>query len=334
MSKYYSSHKLFSHNAFLNIVMSGRGTGKSFEGKNLIIKNFLKDGSQSVYIRRTKVELDSVKKTYWNDIRNFYPNLEFEVKGDIGYIDGSEVVHFIPLSTSPNLKSASYPNVTLMLFDEYILTQTSFNRYLKNEMNLLFDLIETVFRSREKHKILLMANSVSYVNPLFSFFNIEPIHGERFSKYNDGLVCIEIFESPKFLEDKMKTKFAQLIKNTAYGKYAIGNETLEDTSDFIKKRTEGKYIFISAFKSNGFEVGVWLNQDTSEFFVDDKIDKSNPNKFTILIHDNEPGYLQLSEYRNSTWRVKHVKRAYNNANLFYSNQENKKFIQNNVIRFL
>ena len=159
-NKWYSPERLLSHNAFLNFVMSPRGNGKSYSAKKRIIKNFLKDGSQAVYVRRTKVEIDEVKDTFWNDISIEFPNLEFEVIGYIGYINNEEVVHFIPLSTSTNKKSASYPKVNFIVFDEYIITKTTYNRYLKNEMILFFDLIESVFRRRENCRVLLMANAV------------------------------------------------------------------------------------------------------------------------------------------------------------------------------
>lgn len=330
--KFYSSQKLLSYNAFLNFVMSGRGTGKSFEAKKIVIRNWEKDKSQSVYVRRTKVELKAIKDTYWNDISIFYPQYEFEVKGYTGYINDEPVVHFIPLSTSTSKKSSSYPLVKYIIFDEYIITKTTYNRYLNNEMTLLFDLIETVFRSRDNCRVLLLANSVSYVNPLFSFFDIEPKNKKRFNTYKNGLICVEIFESKSFIEDKVKTKFAQLIKGTIYSDYAIGNETLEDNTDFICDRY-GQLVFVSSFKSEGFEVGVWLDNQEHRYFVDERIDTTNKNRYAILLNDVEPNIFHVKDYRN-LWRVKEVKKAYNNANLFFSTQEVKKFMQNNVLKYL
>lgn len=333
MAKYYNSNTLFSHNALVNLVMSGRGTGKSYEGKKIVIRNWIKDKSQSVYVRRTKVELDGMKSTYWNDISLEYPHLEFSVKGDIGYINDEEVVHFIPLSTSLNKKSASYPLVKHIIFDEYIITHTSYTRYLKNEVTLLFDLIETIGRSRDNIKVLLLANSVSYVNPLFTFFNIEITDNKkRFHKFVDGLLCVELFESTEFIKDKVQTRFAKLIQNTAYSKYAIGNETLEDNTEFIKERQPVNYQYICTLKSNGFEVGVWINNTNCEYFVDKKIDTGNINKFTILISDNQQGYQNIREHRNS-WRIREIKKNFYNSNLYYCNQEVKKFMEN-VIKYL
>ena len=331
--KWYSPNRLLSHNAFINFVMSPRGNGKSYSAKKLIIKNYLKNGSQAVYTRRTKVEIDEVKDTYWNDIREEYPELDFKVEGYIGYINGDEVVHFIPLSTSTNKKSASYPLVKWIIFDEYIITKTTYNRYLKNEMTLLLDLIETVGRARNI-RVLLMANSVSFVNPLFSFFDIVPKEGQRFSKYKDGLICVEQFTSHVFMEEKKKTPFGRLIEGTNYSKYAIENEVLEDTNDFIKEREGAKYKFLACFKYEDFKIGVWENLENNELFCDERIDEDNINKFAMILEELEEGYLYYKGYRNVNLRIIKIKKSAIQGNLYFCSQEIKKIMQDRVIPYL
>lgn len=334
LEKWYNPNKLLSHNAFLNFVMSPRGNGKTYGSKKMIIKNYLKNGSQSVYVRRTKVEIDEVKNTFWNDISSEYPNLEFKVEGDIGYINGDEVVYFIPLSTSTNKKSASFPKVNWIFFDEYIITKTTYNRYLKNEMTLLLDLIETVGRSRENVRVLLMANAVSHVNPLFSFFDIEINENERFSKFKNGLICVEQFTSHVFIEEKKKTKFGKLIEGTKYSKYAIDNEVLEDTNEFIKDRENVKYKFLACFKYEQFKIGVWENLENGELFCDEKIDEDNVNKFAMLLNEIEEGYLYFRGYRSINSRIKRVRKANNEGNIYFCSQEIKKTMQERVLQYL
>lgn len=331
--KWYSPNRLLSHNAFINFVMSPRGNGKSYSAKKLIIKNYLKNGSQAVYTRRTKVEIDEVKDTYWNDIREEYPELDFKVEGYIGYINGDEVVHFIPLSTSTNKKSASYPKVNWIIFDEYIITKTTYNRYLKNEITLLLDLIETVGRDRNI-RVLIMANSVSFVNPLFSFFDIVPKENQRFSKYKDGLICVEQFTSHVFMEEKKKTPFGRLIEGTNYSKYAIENEVLEDTNDFIKEREGAKYKFLACFKYEDFKIGVWENLENNELFCDERIDEDNINKFAMLLEELEEGYLYYKGYRNVNLRIIKIKKSAIQGNLYFCSQEIKKIMQDRIIPYL
>ena len=333
IEKWYSPNRLLSHNAFINFVMSPRGNGKSYSAKKLIIKNYLKNGSQAVYTRRTKVEIDEVKDTYWNDIREEYPDLDFKIEGYIGYINGDEVVHFIPLSTSTNKKSASYPEVKWIIFDEYIITKTTYNRYLKNEMTLLLDLIETVGRDRNI-RVLIMANSVSFVNPLFSFFDIVPKEGQRFSKYKDGLICVEQFTSHVFMEEKKKTPFGRLIEGTNYSKYAIENEVLEDTNDFIKEREGAKYKFLACFKYEDFKIGVWENLENNELFCDERIDEDNINKFAMILEELEEGYLYYKGYRNVNLRIIKIKKSAIQGNLYFCSQEIKKIMQDRIIPYL
>lgn len=329
---YYSSNQLFSHNAPINFVMSGRGHGKSFEGKTRVIRNFLKDKSQTMYIRRNKIELDRVKDTYWNDIKEHYPNLDFKVKGDIGYINGEIAVYFLPLSTSTDLKSASFPKVTLFIFDEYLIPQSTYKRYLKNEMFLIFDIIETVLRMRENARFLFLSNSISYVNPFFTFFDIEIKDNKRFHKFKEGLICVEIYDNEEFKNKKKETWFSKLVEGTPYYNYAIENKVLEDNEDFIKGERKGEHIFVCSLYSNNYEVGVWINENV-EYYIDEKIDYNSKYRFAILNEDMKPHYTSIKAVHKN-WRVKKLKEEYSNANIYYSNQEVKKFFLNNCLKYL
>lgn len=333
MNKYYNIAPLLSHNAYISICFSGRGQGKSFQAKKKIINNFLKKGEQTVYCRRNKSELELVKDTFFNDIKDHYPDHEFTVEGFEGYIDGELAIYFIPLSVSSSLKSASFHGVTLFIFDEYVITKSSHNRYLKNEMTLLLDLWETIFRDREKSRVIILSNSVSFVNPLFSFFDIVPKQGQRFQKFKDGLIVLELFTSDKFVEEKLKTPWGRLVQGTTYGDYAIGNSTLEDNNDFIEPKPPGSYRFVASFKNEGFEIGVWYNKNTRSFYVDEKIDKLSIFRFGITADGVEPGIKRIKEYRK-TWQIKDTLKAYDNNNIAFISQEVKKFFINNVVKYL
>lgn len=333
LSKYYDLSRLLSHNSYISMCMSGRGTGKSFSAKKRAINNYIKRGEQTVYLRRSATEIDRIKDTYFSDIKNFFPELELEVSGYEGYINGELAIYFIPLSTSSTLKSASYPKVTLLIFDEYCITHTTHSRYLKNEMTLFFDIVETIFRDRRKANILILSNSVSFVNPIFSFFDIIPDPNVRFQKFKNNLITLELFTSEEFLKDKLKTPFAQLVSGTNYADYAIGNQTLEDNNDFIEKKPPGNYRFVSSFKRDNFEIGCWYNIDNKKYYLDEKIDTSSNFRFSITVEDVEPNIKLVKQYR-ATWHVKNVINAYNNYNLYFQTQEIKKFFQLSIIKYI
>lgn len=331
---WYSPNRLLSHNALINIVLSNRGAGKSFSAKERIIINYQKKGKQSVYVRRKVKEIDEIKKNFWDDMKAKYSHLELTTDGEVGYINGEPVVYFAALSTSSDLKSRAFPNVDLIIFDEYIITKTTHTRYLKNEMVLLFDLMETVFRIRDNGTVLLIGNAVSFVNPLFSFFDIEPDRTKRFQKFKGGLICLELFKSAKYIEQKKNTRFGMLVEGTTYGKYAIENETLEDTNEFIMNRGSFKYNFICVFKYESFKIGVWYCKEEDFYFCDEIIDNGSPHKFCMLLDEIEEGYQYFKTYRNVSYRIKNVKEASSIGNLFFCSQEIKKTMQNNILPYL
>lgn len=334
VKKWYSCNRLLSHNAFISFVMSPRGNGKSYSAKKLIIKNFLKSGAQSVYVRRKKTEIDEVKDTFWSDVSQEFPEHNFKIEGSVGYIDGKKVVYFIPLSTSPNKKSSSYPRVNLIVFDEYIITKTTYNRYLKNEVVLLLDLVETVFRTRTNGRVLMLANSVSYVNPFFSFFDIVPKQEQRFTKYKKGLICLELFTDNDFMEEKKNTPFGRLIEGTEYSKYAVENEVLEDTNDFICERGSFKYRYLACFKYEELKIGVWQNIEDESLFCDERIDNDNINKFCMTLEEQEEGFLYFKGYRNINLRLILIRNSKNEGNIYYETQEIKKIMQDRILPYI
>ena len=57
---YYNYNRILSYNAPVNILIGERGCGKSYGAKNYVIKQFLKNHSQFVYLRRYENELKAL----------------------------------------------------------------------------------------------------------------------------------------------------------------------------------------------------------------------------------------------------------------------------------
>ncbi|MGL5749009.1 MAG: phage DNA encapsidation protein [Paraclostridium sp.] len=338
MSIYYNSNDLFSRQSPVNFIIGERGNGKSFEFKKRIIKNNIDKGKQSIYIRRRKTDIDEVKDNFFDDIVEFFPNDEFMIKGDKGYINGNVAVHFIALSTSYKIKSKPFPLVTLLVFDEYIEPATKTPNYFKDDATKLLDLLNTVVRSRNDWKLILIGNAISYVNPLFSYYKIEikdpnkRFHSFKYSeKYNKNMITVELTETPDFQEQYSKTVMAELIGGTDYGNYAMKGEVYEDSIDFIKSR-QGNYIYICSFYSRGKEVGVWYDE-SGDLYIDETIEKTSSNKFSILDDDLKEGYFSVKS-RLKNWRIKEIKEKYRTGNIWYSSQEIKKFFTMYCIKYI
>ena len=319
---YYNSNELFSHNAFINFVMGVRGGGKSFDAKDRAIRNFLKNKKQCVYIRRTRTEIDLVKKTYFNDIQFKYPDVEFKVEGDVGFINGEIGIIFLPLSVSSNFKSSSYPDVNLIVFDEYVIAESVNKRYLKNEMVLLLELVETIFRMREG-KILFLGNAISYTNPLFTFFNIDISDtNKRFHKFKNGLIVVEIANNSEYITEKSKTNFFKLLEGTNYLQYAFNNIALEDDYSYIINKRPKRLDFIFTLRYNKNVFSIWLTKDT-KLYIDDIILPNSNKKYGVTNEDICEGYINYKN-ENCQYYCKILKQYFFNNELYFKNITIKK----------
>ena len=177
---YYDYDKISSYNATFNMIITNRGYGKTYGAKKRAINKFLKKGEQFIYVRRYKSELKKVKDKFFEKIKKEFEGHKFEIKGFTAYIDDKVAGYLIPLSTSLSEKSNEYPNVTTIIFDEFLIDK-AYIRYLDNEVETLLDLVYTVQRERENVRVYLLGNNVTTVNPYFDYFNINPNPSERFS---------------------------------------------------------------------------------------------------------------------------------------------------------
>lgn len=290
-SLYYNPNKLLSYNRLMNFVIGARGIGKSYAFKIHPIKRFLKHGEQFVYIRRYKEELRKIQQ-YFSDVAHEFPGVEFEVKGREFYINGEQAGFAIPLSQWQKEKSTSYPNVTTIIFDEFI-RQKDTSRYLPNEVEALLNLIDTIIRTRDNARVICLSNAVTITNPYFIYFKLTPDIERRFNAYDE--IIVEIPDSADFSEQRKKTKFGKLIKGTNYGDMAMDNEFTEDSQVFIERRSkDSKFKF--AFVYKGSKYGVWLDVTNGMMYISEKYDPSGRHVFSLTMDDLNSNSVYMRAY--------------------------------------
>lgn len=180
--KYYSLHDIESKNCDYNILVSGRGPGKSTAIVNHLIDAFCNDGSQFVRIARYDWEVSRTLMNQWFNSVNMThlqellgENYKVEFKGGVFYItDGSEsytMGYVVTLNNQDVFKSASYDLVTNIVFEEFV--QMSERDYIKGEIELFLSAISTIVRSRKNCKVWFIGNTLSKHNPYFDFFGID-----------------------------------------------------------------------------------------------------------------------------------------------------------------
>lgn len=313
-SLYYNPNKLLSYNRILNFVIGARGIGKSFAFKEYPINRFIKHGEQFIYVRRYKTELKKIGN-YFNDIMIKFPDHTFKVKGREFHIDGKLAGWAIPLSTWQSEKSNAYPNVTTIIFDEFIREKDK-TGYLANEAEALLNLMDTVFRGRDNVRCVCLSNAVSVVNPYFLYFNLVPDINKRFNAYES--IVVEIPESVDFAEERKKTKFGALISGTEYGEMSLDNKFVNDSDLFIERKTKGsRFNFAVVYK--GMTMGIWVDVKEGLMFVSNDYDPKSKEIFALSTDDLTENTMLLTGWKNH-YKLRKMVSAFTNGFLRFENQ--------------
>lgn len=245
--QYYDIGECLSRNAQLNFVVGPRGNGKTYSFKMWAVRDYLKTGGKFIYLRRYSNELQK-NDTFFSDIGKEYPNIQFRVNGmsceisremnDNGKPVWENFGYMVALSTSQQLKSVPFPDVTKILYDEFLL-DTGFVRYIPDEVTKFLDFIVTVDRFRDVGvRAFCMANSTSINNPYFAYFGIRVPENGEFFKTLGGQVVAQFPRSRAYVDEASLTDWGRLIDGSSYKQYALGNVFYDNTSLLLGRKGE------------------------------------------------------------------------------------------------
>lgn len=338
-SIFYNPERIISYNALLNLIIGERGVGKTFNFKVYAVKRFLNKHKQFAYIRRYDTDLEaSVGNTndnkFFEQIRSEFPDSEFKISKSKKvrklYIDNKLCGYALPLSAADSLKSSSYENVDTIIYDEFMLKEGSSQHYLRNEPEIILDLIETIGRLRDI-RIYCLGNAISSTCPLMAYFDLTLPYNTDIKTFKDGTIAVEYIKNEKYREVKKASRFGKLIDGTKYGKYAIDNEFLTDSKAFIKKKDKfAKFYFI--LYVNGRQYGIWRDFTNGYMYVSNDIDPNCPIKFAIHEEDHNESTV-FAKVRSNFW-FKQIINHYRMARLCFENQAVKNMFMQELNNYL
>lgn len=311
---YYDYRKLWSYNAVINFVVGGRGLGKTYGAKRQGIANCIKRGEQFIYLRRYKEELKAARATFFADIEAEFPDWDARIFGSVGQISPRMVrkdteddnewkkrqknrqwitcCYFVALSVAQSQKSVAFPKVTLIIFDEFIIEQSANVQYLKNEVTAFLNFYNTVDRGQDKTRALLLANSVTIMNPYFAKWEIRPDKMPEISTLYDGFICCHFPDSKDFQNSIYQTRFGKFIAGTEYAEYAVGNQFKDAHDKLIAEKTaNAKYKYTLETEEGTFSV--WYDMTLGTYFILAKR-PGNERVFTLLPENMDKGKIRVS----------------------------------------
>lgn len=283
MSMYYDPYTTLSRNRLFNFVLGPRGNGKSYGAKKVAIKKFINAGKQFVYIRRYDTEMPaSQMRNFFDDISVEFQDHEFSSGQGLFRIDGEIAGWYLALSKALMLKSIPFPNVDLIIFDEFIIN-VGFQRYLPNEVQTFFECYSTISRDRDV-PVLFLSNAVTFANPYFIYFNVSLEPGQTKKLTED--ISIELIRNEEYTNHVANTRFGKMIAGTKYGDYNMKNDFLLDTDTFVVNSLPKNGHYICTLAINGNEIGAYADHDTGFIFVSEMVDKTCQYRYALSLDDH------------------------------------------------
>ncbi len=324
---YYDPNKTLSRQRLFNFVVGARGCGKTYGAKKTVINKFLKTGKQFVYLRRYETELPAAEmRNFFDDVSVEFPGVEFKSYNGLFRINGEIAGWYFPLSKATMLKSIPFPNVWIIIFDEFII-EVGVYRYLPNEVRTFLECYSTVSRDRDIIALFL-SNAISMTNPYFLYFNLS-LNKNQTIKLTE-LISLELVQSVEYKNHVMNTKFGQLIANTDYGNYNMQNKFLLDTDSFIGDLPVGS-LYICTIIVDGREFGYYTAPEETQWYISDRIDRTSKRKYALNFKDHED-HTQLVAKSNPY--IRQMLDVYCQGNLRFTSVEVKNIISTTLRRLI
>lgn len=313
---YYDPNKTLSRQRLFNFVVGARGCGKTYGAKKTVIRNFLKSGKQFVYLRRYETEMPAAEMiNFFDDIAGEFPDAEFKAYNGLFRINGQIAGWYFPLSKATMLKSIPFPNVSLIIFDEFII-EVGIYRYLPNEVRTFLECYSTISRDRDV-PVLFLSNAITMTNPYFLYFKLGFEEGQtvKLTKF----ISVELIQSQEYVDHVKQTKFGQLIANTEYGQYNMQNKFLLDTETFLADMPAGT-SYICTFIVKNRDIGFYVSPQETLWYLSEKFDSTCRRKYALYFSEHDQNTVLVQ--RQNPY-IRQMLDSYCQGNLRFTSQETK-----------
>lgn len=184
--QYYSLKKIDQKQSHYAVIFGERSNGKTYAVLKKIIENWFRNKKQGAIIRRWQDDFKSKRgATMFNALNEVVQKESNGAFDHVDYYGGrfymtcwqvmpsgerKSIRDDVPfcygfaLSAMEHDKSTSYPDITIILFDEFITR----DMYLNDEFILFMNVVSTIVRQRRDVKIYMLGNTVNKFCPYFA----------------------------------------------------------------------------------------------------------------------------------------------------------------------
>lgn len=194
-SNFYSLSRILKQDAVYNVIMGERSNGKTYACLEYGLRRFWETGEQLAIVRRWDTDFKGKNGQVMYDGHVSSGVVEEITGGEWTSVfywagrwylcnydeDGTRIKQETPFAYGFSInamehdKSTSYPNITTIVFDEFITRQS----YIPDEFVLFMNVISTIVRHRSNVKIFMLGNTVNKYCPYFKEMGLTHITEQK-----------------------------------------------------------------------------------------------------------------------------------------------------------
>lgn len=190
--KYYSLDKILSFDATYNIIFGERSNGKTYAVLDYALREYFAGHGELAVIRRWDEDfrakrgaslfsahvqnglISKYSKGKWNSVyyysgRWYFAN--YDEKTQKTKKDEKPFAYAFSLNTMEHDKSTSFPNITTILFDEFLTRDA----YIVDEFVVFTNVLSTIIRQRNNVKIFMLGNTVNMYSPYWAEMGLNKV---------------------------------------------------------------------------------------------------------------------------------------------------------------
>lgn len=221
--KHYSLSPILARKATYNIIIGERSNGKTYAALKYILEQYAEHGRQAALLRRwvedftgtrgqqmfsalvSNGEIENITEGQWTDI--YYYGSKWYLcnwlEDGKRCIDEKPFCYGFALTSMEHDKSVSFPNITTIVFDEFI----SRSAYIPDEFVLYMNCLSTIIRQRDNVTIFMLGNTVNKYCPYYQEMGLSHIKQQKqgtidLYQYGDSKLTVAV----EYCQQQQKSK--------------------------------------------------------------------------------------------------------------------------------
>lgn len=305
-TKYYDWQKTLSYDAPVTMVITARGYGKTYGLRKQCITDFIKHKWRFVEVTRYAQELAPLTENYFDRLAREFTGYVFKCEKNQAYMaprpsEGDKpqwelLGYFVAMTQFQMIKKLTFNDVKRIFMDECVLEKDDRNhRYLKNEWDILTNIVDTVTRERaddsNEPRLYLLGNACDVLNPYFEHAGITGNPKRGYSWFLNKTFLLHDMENAEYAKEKKRT-LAGRMASGRLEKIALGNDfnTDKDMELVNEKTSNSEHLYTLIY--NEIPLAVWLDIREGYYYVNTKPPRDMRDTYALTLND-QPNYVML-----------------------------------------